>query len=51
MDYCVKVSKYVDTHPSENTISITLHQVDTHPQEKCDRPCNLIVGAVITDHS
>ena len=30
------------------TVSITLHLVDTHPQENCDRPCNEIVGVVIT---
>ena len=48
VDPCKKVVRYSDTHPSENAILITLHQVDTHPQEKCDRPCNVIVGAVIT---
>ena len=36
------------THTSENAISITLHQVDTHPKEKCNRPLNEIVTAVIT---
>ena len=40
--------RYSDTHPSENAILITLYQVDKHPREKCDRPCNVIVGAVIT---
>ena len=37
-----------DTHPSENAILITLYQVDKHPREKFDRPCNVIVGVVIT---
>ena len=48
VDPCQKSFRYADTHPSENAILITLHQVDTHPQEKCDRPCNEIVGALIT---
>ena len=48
VDPCQKVFQYADTHPSENTISITLHQVDTHPQEKCDRHSNKMVGAGIT---
>ena len=43
-----KVFRYADTHFSENTTSITLHQVDTHFQKKCDTPSNKIVGAVIT---
>ena len=43
-----KVFRYDDTHPSENTTSITLHQADTHSQKKCDTPYNKIVGAVIT---
>ncbi len=43
-----KVFKYADIHPSENTISITMQQLDTHPQEKCDRPCNELVGVGIT---
>ena len=50
VDPCQKVFRYADTHPSENTTSITLHQVDTHSQEKCDRPCNEIMGTVI-DHN
>ena len=40
--------RYSDTHPSENAILITQYQVDKHPREKCDRPCNVIVGAVVT---
>ena len=40
--------RYSDTHPSENAITITPHQVDIHPQEKCDRACKVIVRAVIT---
>ena len=46
----LKIFSYAVKHPSENTISITLHQVDTHPQEKCDRPCNETVEAGITVH-
>ena len=48
VDPCQKVFKYADIHPSENTISITMQQLDTHPQEKCDRPCNETVEAGIT---
>ena len=44
VDQCQKVSRYADTHPSQNSISITLQQVDTHSQKKCDRPFNDIVG-------
>ena len=43
-----KVFRYADTHHSENTVSITLHHVDKNPQENYNRPCNEIVGAVIT---
>ena len=48
VDQCQKVVRYSDTHPSENTILITMQQLDTHPQEKCDTPCNETVEGGIT---
>ena len=48
VDPCQKVFRYGHTHPSENTISITMQQLDKHPQEKCERTCNETVEAEIT---